>query len=285
MVGEQIKVRSFPEKNYRAIYFRGKTLRQTYRPKTPISELDYPEFYDVKITNHCNGKCPWCYQDSLPEEGHFDDILNKINDFFGCLDDNQKPFQVAIGGGEPTGHPDFIKALKLFHDLGITPNYTTNGMFCSEVSGRQRIIEATRKYCGGVAISCHPHLRQYWEMAASLFLLNGIKLNFHLIISDGNSVNAFLKIYEKYKDDIDYFVLLPHTAQGRANHKRIAAGKLFKELKRLDSSKIAFGANFYDDLKERGGELDISLYEPEIMSKYLDMKNMKVYKSSFHLEG
>jgi hypothetical protein len=60
-----IKTRIFPEANYKAVWFNGKTIRIALNPNKPITDLDYPEFYDVKITGKCKGKCPWCF---LPGE-------------------------------------------------------------------------------------------------------------------------------------------------------------------------------------------------------------------------
>ena len=62
--------------------------------KKEITELDFPEFYDVKITDHCKGKCPYCYMNSLPTVPHFDDIVGKTGRFFGNMTRNQRPFQV-----------------------------------------------------------------------------------------------------------------------------------------------------------------------------------------------
>jgi len=272
-----IKTRKFPKDNYRSIYFNGKTIRQTYDQSKPIKDLEFPEFYDVKITNKCEGKCSWCYQDSLPENDHFDKIIEKSINYFGVMSDNEKPFQVAIGGGEPTSHPDFIELLDTFDKMGITPNYTTNGMNLSE-----DIISATKKHCGGVAISCHSHLEKYWSKAIAEYSKLNVKLNLHIIISDNDSIRAFEDIYNKYSDVIDYFVLLPHTAKGRAVEKEIECENLFSVIDKLDTDKIAFGAMFYPYIKEDKNRYKISLYEPEIMSKYISFENSGLmYKSSF----
>jgi len=59
---------------------------------------------------------------------------------------------------------------------------------------------------------------------------------------------------------------------------------LFEKLKDLDDIKnIAFGANFHPELKKNLW-MGLSLYDPEMFSKYLDLKDMKIYKSSFDLE-
>jgi len=91
----KIKIRVFPENNYKGIFLNGKTLRVALDPKKPITELKYPEFWDVKITNYCTGKCPWCYQDSDSDiMGHYENVINNIKKFFGSMDENQRPFQV-----------------------------------------------------------------------------------------------------------------------------------------------------------------------------------------------
>ena len=104
-----IKKREFVDSNYRGIWYSGKTMRIALNPDKPITELEYPEFYDVKITGNCLGECPWCYMDSKTKDNHYEGAVQKIKDFFGPMDENQRPFQVAIGGGEPTSHPDFVE--------------------------------------------------------------------------------------------------------------------------------------------------------------------------------
>jgi molybdenum cofactor biosynthesis enzyme MoaA len=276
-----MKIRKFKNKNYKAIFNNGKTLRIALDPKKPILELDYPEFYDVKITDFCEGNCPYCYQDSLPNKKHFGNVLDNIEKFFGCMSENEKPFQVALGGGNPNQHPDFIKILSKFHDMGIMPNYTTNGMGLTE-----EVLTATAKYCGGVAVSCHPHLGKVWEDAVVKLSERNIKVNLHLIISDKKSVDRLMEIYEKFNLIVDYFVLLPHTQAGRANEETIEYEYLMEKLSALnDMKKIAFGANFYPMLMSDRHGAQISLYEPEIMSKYLDMYDMSIHKSSFNLNN
>ena len=280
-----MKVRTFPEHNYKGIYFNDKTIRIALDQSKPITELDYPEFLDVKITDFCEGACPYCYMDSKSTDDHAKSIIWKIREYFGTMSENQKPFQVAIGGGEPTSHPDFVQCLKEFHDLGITPNYTTNGMFSikEDVETAFQILQATKKYCGGVAVSCHEHLDKYWRAAAGMFYMQRIKLNFHIIISDRDSSDRFREIYDHWKDMVDYFVLLPYGETGRAVPKEIDWEYMVSVMPE-NTDKIAFGANFHKDLVANPGLFNVSLYEPESMSKFLDLMDMKLYPSSFHAD-
>lgn len=270
-----IKTRIHPQNNYKGIWVNGKTIRIALDPTKDIQELDYPEFYDVKFTGACQGACSFCYQDSKESDNHFKDIVGKINSYFGSMSENERPFQVAIGGGEPTLHPDFAKGIKAFQDLGIMPNYTTNGMHMTD-----EVIEVTKE-CGGVALSCHPHLREYWEESAKKLSKLDVELNFHIIISDKESVDYFTEIYEKWHDKIDYFVLLPYGVQGRAKHKDIDWEYLVQSLPE-NQDQIAFGANFYPYLTKGGHGIKVSLYEPESMSRYLDLEGTgSLYPSSF----
>jgi organic radical activating enzyme len=276
-----IKTRIEEESNYRAVWCNGKTLRFALDSKKPITELKYPEFYDIKVTDSCEGKCPWCYMDSKPGP-HYENIIEKTRNFFNPMTANQLPFQVALGGGCPTSHPDFCELLKVLkEEFDICPNYTTNGMFINEPYS-DRVMVTTKKYCGGVAVSCHPHLKEYWAKAALAFHQNGVRLNFHIIISDKASIDSFVDIYEEWKDKIDYFVLLPYGNQGRAEHKDIDWDYLVEKLP-TNQSKIAFGANFYPYLLKGGHNIKVSLYEPEIFSKFISLEDMSVYPSSFNL--
>lgn len=92
-----IKTRIFPESNYKSIWFNGKTIRIALDPTKPITELEYPEFYDIKITGKCQGQCPWCYMDSKVEDQNYDNVVEKVLKYFSPMDSNQRPFQVALG--------------------------------------------------------------------------------------------------------------------------------------------------------------------------------------------
>lgn len=272
-----MKTRCFPAQNYKAFFIDGTTLRIKLDPSKPITDLPHPEFMDIKITNYCEGKCPYCYQDSGKEDNGYNSAQRKLEWYFGNMSRNQRPFQVALGGGNPNQHKDFYDILWTLHRLGITPNYTTNGMGLTEEA-----LWATEECCGGVAISTHPQLRYYWEKAIDL-LHPIVQTNLHIIISDRDSIDRFYTIRQQYKDRIKYFVLLPYCAVGRATPKDIDYDYLTETLEAIGSTEdIAFGANFYSYL--RFSDFKGSLYEPEIFSKYLDVKDMKLYKSSFNLQ-
>lgn len=276
-----MRIRSFPDKNYKAVYINGKTVRIAIDSKKPIQELDYPEFYDVKLTNRCPGNCPYCYQSSVAFEKDYE-AVDKLTRFFGAMDENQRPFQIAYGGGEPTIHYQFHDVMRLTREFDISPNYTTSGLFIMDDA--DKVIETTKKYCEGVAVTCHKHLEQYWRKATEAFIEAGVFTNFHILIDTLADVLEFASIYSEWKGKVKYFVLLPVIEQGRKKNPKRDYRHLFEYLRSKqesgDITDIAFGSNFYPYLKDEIW-LDVDLYEPEIMSKYLDLKDMSIYKSSF----
>jgi organic radical activating enzyme len=270
-----MKTREFKKSNYKAIYHNGKTIRLPININKPITELKFPEFYDIKICSYCRGECSWCYMDSTKKDSFVVDAVQKINKFFGQMTTNERPFQVAIGGGEPTEHPNFVDILYAFYNLGITPNYTTNGMNTST-----NILEMSAQCLSTIAVSCHPHLIQYWKNFIDTCIYRKIKFNLQFIISDKVSIDYFKMVYKMYSDHADYFVLLPYIEQGRGiGTKKEINWEYLLEV--LPTKKIAFGAKFYDNLID--SQLGISLYEPEILSKFLDLSDMSIHKSSFNL--
>ena len=192
---------------------------------------------------------------------------------------NQRPFQVAIGGaGEPTLHPEFREVLKTFKELGIMPNYTTNGMHLSK-----EVLEATREFAGGVAVSTHPHLN--WKRAVLKLRDYTKSLHLHIIIGDKDSVDDFFKIREEMKDLVDAFVLLPLKPVGRSKDGFTdeAIEYCLDRLEEEGHEKVAYGAYFYEALKERPG-LEPSLYEPHDFSAYLIAdEDLVLYDNSFDM--
>lgn len=105
-----------------------------------------PELVDIKITDFCPFDCSFCYQDSTLEGKHASlDFITKVADELKAA----KVFEVALGGGETTLHPQFLDILKIFASRGIIPNFTTKNMNFFKSEYAKEIIDI----CGGIAFS------------------------------------------------------------------------------------------------------------------------------------
>lgn len=281
-----MRIRTDINANYRAIFFDGKTIRQRINSSIPISSPEFAEIEDVAINNKCFANCPYCYTSAISTGQNFTNIVEKAYKVWGERNLNDRPFQIAIGGaGESTLHPDWIEFVKTVNSLDIVPNYTTNGMHLSE-----DILLATEQYCGGVAVSYHPHIEKVFRQ--SINALSELKtiLNVHIIIGDKESLDSLKTLYQQYKEKIKYFVLLPYQAVGRASKIETynTWDNLFKwisSLEKFEHEKFAYGANFYNYLKENKPQLEIDIYEPEIYSGYrvFDDSFMNLRHSSYNL--
>ena len=282
-----MRIRNFPDLNYRAIFTEtGKTIRTKYDRSKPFGQQLRPEIEDVAFNNKCLANCSYCYTSALKTGENFPDIVEKIYTHYGAMPREERPFQVAIGGaGEPTLHPDFVEGLIAYRMLGIMPNYTTNGMHLTP-----EVLWATNEFCGGVALSYHPHIEKVFWKAIKDFNSVGIKPNIHLIVGEPGSADQVVRFYENHFDEIDYLVLLPYQAVGRGAQIEVEGewNKLFSLLKTYKKDKLAFGALFYEYLQANEdtlGHLDLDMYEPEVFSGYrlLDDSFETLRKSSYDL--
>lgn len=282
-----MKVRFDESANYKAVFFNGKTIRQRLNPSLPITAPRFAEIEDVAINDKCFANCSYCYTSATKHGSNFENIIEKAKDVWGSIEQNHRPFQIAIGGaGESTIHPQWVEFVKTVHELGIVPNYTTNGMHLSEA-----VLKATEDYCGGVAVSYHPHIKTTFNNAINKFSTIKTRLNVHLIIGDKKSLMDAQAIYETYKDVIEYFVMLPYQAHGRGQSIDVNEtwSEMFMWIDTLPSARqkqFAFGALFYDWLLKNKLSLNIDIYEPEIYSGYrmFDDSYKMLRKSSYNLE-
>lgn len=91
-------------------------------PLATPTKADVPELVDLKITDWCDVGCAFCYQGSTTKGKHAS--LARVDEIAAALAE-AGVFEVAIGGGEPTDHPQFIEILKAFRSRGVVPNFTT----------------------------------------------------------------------------------------------------------------------------------------------------------------
>ena len=293
------KIRSLKDYNYQAIWNNLVTMR-IGGENDEIIELppDLSEFYDVGITTKCNLECPFCYVSAGKGGEHYSNISetwrNWMQQFpeerFKNVTRTLKPFQIAIGSvGEPTLSPEFTDFLQTVYETNVVPNYTTNGVILSDYDNPlcQKILEYTKEYVGGVAVSFGNVSVRILACRAleNLFKYGDCRVMIHHIITGRESVNEFVKVAKIYGDDIHYHVLLPMMASGRS-HSGLHEGAfeyLEEQILKNNIKNIAFGAHFFKYLEN--SKLNISVYPQEAYSKNILLKDNKVIitPSSFNL--
>lgn len=298
-----VKRRFFPEKNYNAMWFNLKTTRFGTGTASEL-DADKAEFYDVGIGTKCNAGCKFCYVSAGDDGECYNDICQTWEKWMSMYyerNDNgiietDKPFQIAIGSsGEPTVHPDFCNFIETVYNTNVVPNYTTNGIILSYWNRpgtryfllANKILDYTKKYVGGVAVSFgNKALRDKAKDAVDgLITYCDVNVNLHHIISTKDSVDDFIKICKEYGDKIAYHVLLPLMPSGRSS-KGIEDGVfeyLENKIEELDMKNIAFGAHFIKSLEN--SKIKTWLYPAESLSKnvILTKDKVQITPSSFDM--
>jgi len=167
-----------------------------------------PELLDISITNKCTRSCTFCYMNSSPVGNQF----ISLSDFHLILKQCKSVYQIALGGGEPTIHPQFEEILRTIkEEYNIVPNYTTNGDNLTP-----SIVAASKKYCGAVAVSVYEQERV--DKATKTLLDAGIKTNWHFVVSK-KTIGKAIDILEnkKFPQGLNAIIFLLYKPIGRAS--------------------------------------------------------------------
>lgn len=190
----------------------------------------------------------------------------------------------------------FCEFLETVYNTNVVPNFTTNGVILASWNKPEsmyydlanKILEYTKKYVGGVAVSFgNKSLREFAKNAVDGLIKNGdVNINLHHIISTKESVDEFVKVWEEYGDKIAYHVLLPLMPSGRST-KGIEDGVfeyMESKIQELDMKNVAFGAHFIKYLE--GSKIKTWLYPAESLSKnvILTKDKVQITPSSFDMK-
>ena len=126
----------------------GTKIRLAFSEEQPKpTKASAPELVDLKITNYCEHSCSFCYQNSSKGGKHAD--VSYIDSVIRCLSEHQV-FEVALGGGDPTTHPNFSGILRTCQYYGVVPNFTVSNLdWLKDPDKREKWLD----FCGGIAYS------------------------------------------------------------------------------------------------------------------------------------
>lgn len=200
----------------------GFMIRNGYDGTEPFMRFEGPELIDISITNYCENNCKFCYRKSNINGKHmslenYKKIIQQAS--------NLGVMQVALGGGNPNQHPDFIEIIKITRDLGIIPSYTTNGKGLTE-----KILKASQKFCGAVAVSLYEPYDESFKAIKKL-INNKIKTNVHFILSSktiDNAINLLNEIPQEIKD-VNAIIFLNYKPQNEDDRFCLKNAEKLKE--------------------------------------------------------
>ena len=145
---------------------RGNSLDTGSEPR----QRNFPELIDMGIMGSCHvadlGICKRagidCYQAASKLKKPDMTYKDYCSIILQC---KNRTFQVALGGaGDPNKHKFFTEMLKFTRENYIIPNYTTTGVNITDQE-----IEATKQFCGAVAVSFYSRLKIINEKVVESF--------------------------------------------------------------------------------------------------------------------
>lgn len=180
------------------IRFRFEATGGVTLPRLATARPRAPELIDVKITDYCERNCNFCYQGSTPEGQHCD--LREVRHLAHYCQ-AQEVFEVSLGGGEPTKHPQFLEILETFREFGVVPNFTTATLGWAKKPQGQAILEA----CGAFALTVG-HEDDDEELLA-FRLLHSRKAQANLVMGHASLDRTLLRVKHLDHEDVPITLL------------------------------------------------------------------------------
>lgn len=259
----------------------------------PTTKSGFPELIDIRITNWCDYGCKFCYMSSTKEGKH-----GKIEDIKKIVDMlyNSNVMEIAIGGGEPTSHPEFVEILKYIKNKNMMVGFTTKNWELHQHKDFKYII----KYANSIAFSCQStkeiekvlHIQEEQKNITNNSYSYGPEYYIQTILelsSLENLEKMFVMCAEKW---------LPITLLG---YKNFGFGKTYK-IKNLEISEtwidiikkfkgLEVGidsiivSKWREKLIEKGCDAKMLIGEEGKFSCYIEADTLKIAKSSFNTES
>lgn len=220
----------------------------------------YPDLIDIKITDYCAKGCKYCYQGSTTKGQHGN------ADFFAFGEYLRKLgiFEVALGGGEPTSHPEFSRILKRIKTDGVIPNFSTQSF---EWMKFDDIREAVLTCCKSVAFSTNEiSIAKKWIKLSEQYEIPNPKFHYVLGINPVENLYKFVEtlIKETYRPDI---ILLSFKDSGRGKQFQKYDHSTWTDIARKLNEKyngdfiLGIDSFLVDDVKNKMPEIETYLYD------------------------
>lgn len=187
--------------NYKvAIFDDGTKIRRT---EEDFWNASFPENIDLKITNKCDMRCPYCHENSTVA-GEHGNIMNM--EFINTL----VPFtEISIGGGNALSHPKLIPFLQKLKDRNIIANITVNQYhFMDCLDFIHKLVN--RGLVKGVGVSLMNVTEEFIKEISKfenvvIHVINGVELVSNLEKLYDKGLKVLILGYKEFRRGVDYY--------------------------------------------------------------------------------
>lgn len=191
------------------VYKNGNYIVKILRNGTKIRETEADEFIptfaencDVKITDKCDGGCPFCYEGCTPN-GRHGNILNQK-----FLDTLHPYTEMAINGNDLT-HPDLIPFLEKLCEKKVIANMTVNQIHFERCQDMIRDL-VDRGLILGLGISLKNPTEEFIELVkqypnAVIHTINGILSPSDVEMLSNHNLKMLILGYKQLRRGVDWY--------------------------------------------------------------------------------
>lgn len=191
------------------VYKNGNYTVKVLSDGTKIRETNDDEFIpsfaencDCKITDKCDGGCPFCYEGCTPN-GRHGDILN-----YKFLDTLHPYTELAINGNDMS-HPDLIPFLSKLREKKVIANLTVNQIhFERHQSLIRKLVDEKLIY--GLGISLKEPTEEFISLVktypnAVIHVINGILSASDVMMLADNNLKMLILGYKQLRRGEDWY--------------------------------------------------------------------------------
>lgn len=191
------------------VYKNGNYTVKLLTDGTKIRETEENEFIpafaencDVKITDKCDGGCPFCYEGCTPN-GRHGNILNQK-----FLDTLHPYTEMAINGNDLT-HPDLIPFLEKLREKKVVANMTVNQIHFERCQDMIRDL-VDRHLIFGLGISLKNPTEEFIGLVkqypnAVIHTINGILSPSDVEMLSGHNLKMLILGYKQLRRGVDWY--------------------------------------------------------------------------------
>lgn len=191
------------------VYKNGNYVVKILSDGTKIRETEEDDFIpasaencDVKITDKCDGGCPFCYEGCTPN-GRHGNILNQK-----FLDTLHPYTEMAINGNDLT-HPDLIPFLEKLREKKVVANMTVNQIHFERCQYMIRDL-VDRNLIFGLGISLKNPTPEFIQMVkqypnAVIHTINGILSPSDVEMLSGHNLKMLILGYKQLRRGEDWY--------------------------------------------------------------------------------
>lgn len=191
------------------VYKNGNYTVKLLADGTKIRETEADEFIpafaencDVKITDKCDGGCPFCYEGCTPN-GRHGNILNQK-----FLDTLHPYTEMAINGNDLT-HPDLIPFLEKLREKKVIANMTVNQIHFERCQDMIRDL-VDKGLIFGLGISLKNPTEEFIELVkqypnAVIHTINGILSPSDVEMLSNHNLKMLILGYKQLRRGVDWY--------------------------------------------------------------------------------